>query len=88
MMLNGMSRAMGQHDFYPFALPHEAVTKLHFIHLLVLSSRVPDLAEPAPATAPPPSKTTASPAHSAATASQSQSQTSTSAVTPTPKLPE
>ena len=45
MMLNGMSRAMGQHDFYPFALPHEAVTKLHFIHLLVLASREPDLAD-------------------------------------------
>ena len=49
MMLNGMSRAMGQPDFYPFVLPHEAVTKLHFIHLLVLSAReTPCLAALAP----------------------------------------
>ncbi len=37
MMMNGMSRAMGQPDFYPFVMPHKAVTKLHFIHLLVTS---------------------------------------------------
>jgi hypothetical protein len=37
MMLNGMSRAMGQPDFYPFVLPHEVVAKLHFIHLLVMT---------------------------------------------------
>ena len=37
-MLNEMSRSMGQPDFYPFALPHEAVAKLHFIHLLVTSA--------------------------------------------------
>ncbi|HYW58401.1 MAG TPA: putative zinc-binding metallopeptidase [Polaromonas sp.] len=36
-MLNEMSRAMGQPDFYPFVLPHEVVAKLHFIHLLVSS---------------------------------------------------
>ena len=35
MLMNGMSRAMGQPDFYPFVLPHKALTKLHFIHLLV-----------------------------------------------------
>ena len=35
MLLNGMSRAMGQPDFYPFVMPHEVVAKLHFIHLLV-----------------------------------------------------
>jgi hypothetical protein len=35
MLLNGMSRAMGQSDFYPFVMPHEVVAKLHFIHLLV-----------------------------------------------------
>lgn len=34
-LLNEMSRAMGQPDFYPFVLPHEVVAKLHFIHLLV-----------------------------------------------------
>ena len=38
MLLNGMSRAMGQPDFYPFVLPHEVVAKLHFIHLLVASA--------------------------------------------------
>lgn len=35
MLLNGMSRAMGQPDFYPFVLAHEVVAKLHFIHLVV-----------------------------------------------------
>lgn len=38
MMLNGMSRAMGQPDFYPFVLPHEVVAKLHFIHFLVMAT--------------------------------------------------
>jgi hypothetical protein len=38
MLLNGMSRAMGQPDFYPFVLPHEVVAKLHFIHLLVAAT--------------------------------------------------
>ncbi len=37
-MLNEMSRAMGQPDFYPFVLPREVVAKLHFIHLLVTSA--------------------------------------------------
>ena len=36
-LLNEMSRAMGQPDFYPFVLPHNVVAKLHFIHLLVSS---------------------------------------------------
>lgn len=36
-LLNEMSRAMGQPDFYPFVLPHEVVAKLHFIHLVVTS---------------------------------------------------
>jgi hypothetical protein len=36
-MLNEMSRSMGQPDFYPFVLPRQAVAKLHFIHLLVIS---------------------------------------------------
>ena len=41
-MLNELSRAMGQPDFYPFVLPREGVAKLHFIHLLVTSaSRLP-----------------------------------------------
>ncbi len=34
-LLNEMTRAMGQADFYPFVLPREVVAKLHFIHLLV-----------------------------------------------------
>jgi hypothetical protein len=38
MLLNGMSRAMGQPDFYPFVMPHEVVAKLHFIHLLVMTT--------------------------------------------------
>lgn len=39
LLLNGMSRAMGQADFYPFVLANEVVTKLHFIHLLVTDQR-------------------------------------------------
>lgn len=35
MLLNGMSRAMGQADFYPFVLANEVVAKMHFIHLVV-----------------------------------------------------
>jgi hypothetical protein len=37
-LLNEMSRAMGQPDFYPFVLPREVVAKLHFIHLLVTAA--------------------------------------------------
>ena len=35
-VLNELSRAMGQPDLYPFALPRPAVAKLHFIHLVVM----------------------------------------------------
>jgi hypothetical protein len=41
MLLNEMSRAMGQPDFYPFVLPHEVVAKLHFIHLVVSAVNEP-----------------------------------------------
>ncbi|MDQ6706061.1 MAG: putative zinc-binding peptidase [Acidobacteriota bacterium] len=34
-VMNELCRSMGQPDFYPFALPRAAVTKLHFIHLVV-----------------------------------------------------
>jgi hypothetical protein len=34
-VMNELCRSMGQADFYPFAMPREAVTKLHFIHLVV-----------------------------------------------------
>lgn len=34
-VMNEMSRAMGQHDFYPFVLPRPAVAKLHFIHGII-----------------------------------------------------
>jgi hypothetical protein len=34
-VLNELSRSMGQHDFYPFVLPHEAVAKLQFVHIVV-----------------------------------------------------
>jgi hypothetical protein len=43
-LLNEMSRAMGQPDFYPFVLPREVVAKLHFIHLVVTSVNAPDAA--------------------------------------------
>ncbi|MBY4895981.1 putative zinc-binding metallopeptidase [Cupriavidus sp. AU9028] len=48
-IMNEMSRAMGQHDFYPFVLPRAAVAKLHFIHCAV--SRLPRPALPAEETA-------------------------------------
>ena len=44
-VVNEMSRSMGQHDFYPFVLPHLAVAKLQFIHLVVQGGEPP----PAPA---------------------------------------
>lgn len=34
-VMNEMSRAMGQPDFYPFVLPAAVVAKLHFIHCLI-----------------------------------------------------
>jgi len=40
-VMNEMSHAMGQHDFYPFILPRPAVAKLHFIHCLVSEQRQP-----------------------------------------------
>jgi hypothetical protein len=39
MVLNGMTRAMGQADFYPFVLAREVVAKLHIIHLIVSATR-------------------------------------------------
>jgi hypothetical protein len=39
MLMNGMARAMGQPDIYPFVLAHQVVTKLHFIHLVVSEER-------------------------------------------------
>jgi hypothetical protein len=38
-VMNEMSRGMGQPDFYPFALPNAAVTKLHFIRVVVNRER-------------------------------------------------
>ncbi len=81
MMLNGMSQAMGQPDFYPFVLPYEAVTKLHFIHLLVLSAREQTMANAAPVLPPTLSSPTSTNSNSA-TSSQSQTQLSTSASLP------
>lgn len=40
-LLNEMSRAMGQPDFYPFVLPREVVAKLHFIHRVVTAAGAP-----------------------------------------------
>ena len=34
-VMNELCRSMGQADFYPFALAVPAVTKLHFVHLVV-----------------------------------------------------
>ena len=38
-VMNEMSRAMGQHDFYPFVLPRAAVAKLHLIHCAITELR-------------------------------------------------
>jgi hypothetical protein len=38
-VMNEMSAAMGQQDFYPFVLPRAAVIKLHFIHCVVTQAR-------------------------------------------------
>ena len=37
VLLNEMSRSMGQADFYPFVLPTPVVAKLHFVHVIVKS---------------------------------------------------
>ena len=37
VLLNEMSRSMGQSDFYPFAMPNVVVAKLHFVHLIIKS---------------------------------------------------
>ncbi|MCM5681290.1 putative zinc-binding metallopeptidase [Schlegelella sp. S2-27] len=34
-VLNELSCSMGQPDFYPFALSARAVSKLHFVHMVV-----------------------------------------------------
>ncbi|MCP5281129.1 MAG: putative zinc-binding peptidase [Rhodoferax sp.] len=39
MLMNGMARAMGQPDIYPFVLAHQVVAKLQFIHLVVSEER-------------------------------------------------
>lgn len=38
-VMNELCRSMGQPDFYPFALPRAAVSKLHFIHSVVQSAK-------------------------------------------------
>lgn len=40
-VLNEMSRAMGQPDLYPFAIPRRAVSKLQFIHMVIAGAAVP-----------------------------------------------
>ena len=40
-VMNEMSRAMGQPDFYPFVLQRRVVPKLHFIHCVVENGRTP-----------------------------------------------
>ena len=34
-LMNELSRSMGEHDLYPFALPKAAVAKLQFIHMAI-----------------------------------------------------
>ena len=39
ILMNGMARAMGQADLYPFVLANQVVAKLQFIHLVVHGER-------------------------------------------------
>ena len=41
LMLNQMSRSMGQADFYPFTMPAAVLAKLQFIHLVVTAGDSP-----------------------------------------------
>ncbi len=43
-VLNELSRSMGQPEFYPFALPRKAVSKLHFVHTLIRSIEITEVA--------------------------------------------
>jgi hypothetical protein len=45
-VLNELSRAMGLHDFYPFALPRRVVAKLHFVHLVVTEAAAKEASSP------------------------------------------
>lgn len=38
-MMNELARSMGHGDLYPFVLPAAAVSKLHFVHLVVMQAR-------------------------------------------------
>jgi hypothetical protein len=38
-VMNEMSRGMGSPDFYPFALPRQAVAKLHFMSVVLRVER-------------------------------------------------
>jgi len=38
-VMNEMSRGMGSPDFYPFALPRQAVAKLHFMSIVLRTER-------------------------------------------------
>jgi len=38
-VLNELARSMGQHDFYPFVMNRSVLRKLHFIQIVVKSSR-------------------------------------------------
>jgi len=40
-VLNELSRAMGLADFYPFVLSQRAVAKLHFVHMVIVTSSGP-----------------------------------------------
>ena len=38
-VLNELARSMGQHDFYPFVMTRAVLRKLHFIQMVVKSTR-------------------------------------------------
>lgn len=45
MLMNGMARAMGQPDIYPFVPAHQVLAKLQFTHLVVSEERHRDDAD-------------------------------------------
>ena len=45
-VLNELTRSMGQPDYYPFAMPREAIRKLQFIHEVIRSASALPLAAP------------------------------------------
>jgi len=46
MVLNELSRSIGQPDFYPFVMSRPVVAKLQFVHIVVKEAREAFLGRP------------------------------------------